>query len=142
MSPHRYHFAALLLAALAVAVIAACGGEGGDGERSRLRPGALTDPREAPTATPWQQPPEPIIIDPENLSPLPGSAPPPAAGTDGAAGAPGVCGEVYIVEEGDTAFGIAEKCGLDPDDIAAANPDIDIRNLSIGQEIRLPLVTE
>ena len=42
-----------------------------------------------------------------------------------APGEPGVCGTTYTVEAGDTTFGIADKCGVDPQAIIDANPDID-----------------
>ena len=46
-------------------LLAACGG---DGSEERL-PVRLTDPRSVPTATPWSQPPEPIILEPGALTP-------------------------------------------------------------------------
>jgi len=132
----------LVLAPFALlAALAACGG--GDDDSGSL-PGQLTDPETVPTATPWDESPEVIVLDPENIQPLPPTQP---DGGDGgtatpAAGEPGTCGETYIVVAGDTTFGIAEKCGVSADDIATANPDIDIRSLSIGQEINLPPVSE
>jgi len=56
----------LFALALALAVAAACGG-GGDGERPT---GRLTDPRSVATATPWPEPPEPIILEPGALTPI------------------------------------------------------------------------
>ena len=56
----------LFALALAVAVFAACGG-GGDGERPT---GRLTDPSSVATATPWPEPPEPIILEPGALTPI------------------------------------------------------------------------
>ena len=50
---------------VALAVLAACGG-GGDGEQPT---GRLTDPRSVATATPWAEPPEPIILEPGALTP-------------------------------------------------------------------------
>ena len=81
-------------------------------------PGQLSDPEAVPTATPWptEQVPEVIILDPENIQPLPPD--PDGGGTDGGEtpspepGEPGVCGETYTVVAGDTTFGIAEKCGV------------------------------
>ncbi len=61
-------FRTLLLPSLALTlglVLGACGDDGGE---QRL-PGLLTDPRDVPTATPKTQPPEPIILEPEALTP-------------------------------------------------------------------------
>jgi LysM repeat protein len=129
------------IAALAVALLlAACGGGDDDDE---FVPGDLTDPGSVPTATPWQSPPEVVIIDPNNLTPLPPTQP--NAGTPDtgetptpATGEPGVCGDTYTVAAGDTTFGIAEKCGTTPEEIEALNPDIDIRSLTIGQVLIMP----
>jgi LysM repeat protein len=119
-------------------IVAACGGDDDD---SGSVPGQLTDPNTVPTATPWADAPEVIILDPENIQPLPPSQP--EGGESGssptpAAGEPGDCGTTYVVVAGDTTFGIAEKCGVEVDAIEAANPDIDIRSLTIGQEINMP----
>jgi len=58
--------APLLVVALALLLATACGG--GDGG---ARPaGRLTDPRSVPTATPWGQPPAPIILEPGALTPV------------------------------------------------------------------------
>ncbi len=43
----------------------------------------------------------------------------------------------YIVQEGDTISGIAEKSGLKMKDIQKANPGISIDSISIGQELNL-----
>ena len=56
----------LFALALALAVFAACGGED-EGERPT---GRLTDPRSVATATPWPEPPEPIILEPGALTPI------------------------------------------------------------------------
>ncbi len=127
----------------ALFLVAACGG--GDDDDGSV-PGQLTDPDTVPTATPWptQGGPETIILDPENIQPLPPSQP--DGGADGgsptpAAGEPGECGTVYVVAAGDTTFGIAEKCGVTVEAIEELNPDIDIRALTIGEEINLPPVT-
>jgi hypothetical protein len=126
----------VLLAALAVAV--ACGG-GDDDDNGGT--GQLSDPQNVPTVTPWQEPPEVILLDPDNIQPLPTDNPG-AGGTataTPAAGEPGVCGDTYTVVAGDTTFGIAEKCGVNPDDIISANPDIgDGRSLTVGQVLVMP----
>lgn len=56
----------VLAVALALLLAAACGGDG-DGERPAAR---LTDPRSVPTATPWADSPEPIILEPGALTPI------------------------------------------------------------------------
>ncbi len=56
----------LLALALALLLATACGGDD-DGARPV---GRLTDPRLVPTATPWGQPPEPIILEPGALTPI------------------------------------------------------------------------
>jgi LysM repeat protein len=126
----------VLLAALAFA--AACGG--GDDDDDNGASGQLSDPQNVPTATPWQDLPEVILLDPDNIQPLPTDNPGPrgTATATPVAGEPGVCGPTYTVESGDTTFGIAEKCGVSPDDIIAANPDIDPRSLSVGQVLVMP----
>jgi len=62
--------APLLVVALALLLATACGG-GDDGGRPA---GRLTDPRSVPTATPWSEPPEPIILEPGALTPISESA--------------------------------------------------------------------
>lgn len=141
--PPRTLFAALTVC-LALAVAAACGGGGDDDELTR---GQLSDPNEVPTATPWQQPPEVVILDPDNIQPLPPNEPNTGDGGEEtpAPGEPGVCGESYTVVSGDTAYGIGEKCGWPADDLEnfvtqleALNPDVDVRSLSIGQVLVMP----
>ncbi len=56
----------ILALALALALAAACGGGGNDARP----PGRLTDPASVPTATPWTEPPEPIILEPGALTPV------------------------------------------------------------------------
>ena len=123
------------LAALALAV--ACGG--GDDSNSPAQHGALTDPQNVPTATPWQNLPDVVQLDPSNLATLPPQQPNAATPAPTAApGEPGVCGATYTVVSGDTTFGIADKCGVDADDIIAANQDIDPRSLTVGQVLKMP----
>ena len=129
----------LLAVTLAFALILGCGG---DDDGGSSRPGNLSDPEDVPTATPWQQPPEVVILDPENLQPIPGDGNSGGEVTPTAVpGEPGVCGTTYTVVAGDTTFGIAEKCGVDPQDIIDANPDIVPQQLSVGQVITLPPAT-
>jgi hypothetical protein len=63
----RTLFFPLLALTFGLVLAAACGGDDG-GERPT---GRLTDPRSVPTATPWVEPPDPIILDPEALTPVP-----------------------------------------------------------------------
>ena len=157
MTPRFLAPAFVAIAAL-LAVAAACGGDDDDGGAGGGT-GQITDPRTVPTATPWPAAPSPIILDPDNLTPISGGegigAPDgdgngddgngdgngngDGGGDGGTAPPPGECGgPTYVIESGDTIFGIAERCGLDPDDILAANPGIDPQALGPGQEINLP----
>jgi putative chitinase len=47
----------------------------------------------------------------------------------------------YTVREGDTLSGIAERYGVDLDDLIEANKDRvkDPNNLRVGQELRIPV---
>ncbi len=62
----RILFFALIALTSALLLAVACGGDG-DGERPT---GRLTDPRSVPTATPWADAPEPIILEPSALTPI------------------------------------------------------------------------
>jgi LysM repeat protein len=53
------------------------------------------------------------------------AAPTPAAG-------------VYAVADGDTLWSVAKRLGVSPDALAAANPGIDPRRMSIGQRLAVP----
>jgi len=121
----------LFALALALAVFAACGG-GGDGERPT---GRLTDPRSVATATPWPEPPTPIILEPGALTPISDG------GDDGVGGTPtasGECGGTYTVESGDVPFTIAQKCGVNVEDLLKANPEVTPTSLHVGQELKIP----
>jgi hypothetical protein len=137
-APRKLFLLAPLLV-LALAVLSACGGDDDDDDDGTR--GQLSDPNNVPTATAWLQPPEVLIIDPNNLPTLPPSGPGPGEESPTAtpaAGEPGECGQTYTVEAGDTTFGIAEKCGVSVEAIEAANPDIDIRALTIGDVLIMP----
>ncbi len=58
--------------------------------------------------------------------------------TAGPTAAPGVCGETYIVQAGDSPSSIAEKCGVDLNDLLELNGIDDPRSLRVGQELKLP----
>ncbi len=94
-----------------------------------------------PTATPWTQPPAPIILEPGALTPITQDEATPAEqgnGGDGAQATPGECGDTYTVQAGDVPFAIAEKCGVSVDDLLRANPELTPTSLRVGQEIKMP----
>lgn len=62
----RAPLVSLCVMAAGLLLLAACGG-GGDGGQTIGQP---TDPRSVPTATPWSQPPDVIILDPNALTPI------------------------------------------------------------------------
>ena len=129
----------ILLILPALLAVAACGGD--DDDDTTFQPGRLTDPEDAPTSTPWDTLPEVVLLDPDNIQPLLPDNPidnEPDATVTPAAGEPGVCGETYTVVSGDTVFGIAENCGVDPQAILDLNPDIDPSSLSIGDVLVMP----
>ena len=104
----------LLLALSALALIAiACSGEGD----------FLLDDEPNATGTPpfFERSPQP--------TPIP---------TPTAVGAIGECGEIYTVEADDSPFSIAEKCGVDVNDLQELNDIDDPTSLRVGQELKLP----
>ncbi len=137
--PPRWITLALLLLVPALLALAACGDDDDGG--STFEPGNLTDPDSVPTATPWTEVPDVVILDPDNINPLPPDNPNQTEPSETDApdgGEPGVCGDTYTVVAGDTTFDIAAKCGVDADDLIALNPDIDPASLSIGQVLIMP----
>ena len=140
MTP-RYRPIALAIALSLVALLAACGGGGGDDDTSR--PGNLTNPRDVPTATPWTTAPDVVVLDPNNIQPLPpiGNQDAGNGSGDGADVTPapaGECGETYTVVTGDTPSGIAEKCGISTQDLLDANPGLDPSAMHIGDVVNIP----
>ena len=138
MTPH-YRLPALFITLTAVALLAACGGGGSDSGSSR--PGNLTNPRDVATATPWAQTPEAVILDPNNIQPLPPVGDQPqASGQPGASATPATinCGTTYKVVSGDTPSGIAQKCGVTTDALLAANPGLDPSAMHVGDQINIP----
>ena len=108
--------APLLLAFSALALIAiACNGEGD----------FLLDDEPDATGTP------PFFERSPLASPEPSPSPTPT-------GATGECGETYTVEAGDALFSIAEKCGVDVNDLQELNDIDDPRSLRVGQELKMP----
>ncbi len=134
MTPRRF-LPALCLAAPALLLLlaAACGGD----DPPAFQQGRLTDPRNVPTATPWQQAPQVTIIDPNAIKPISGGGTPIPSVTE-ASGEPGVCGDTYKIKSGDTLFGIADKCGVNGQDVKDANPDVDPSNLHVGDTVNIP----
>lgn len=133
-----YRPLALVITLTIAALLAGCGGGGDD--NSAERPGNLTDPRDVPTATPWEDAPEVVILDPNNIQPLP---PVGDQGTDDSGGeatpaAAGECGEKYTVVSGDNPSIIAEKCGITTQELLAANPGLDPTGLHIGDKVNIP----
>lgn len=130
MSPRPATRVVSVVALMVIAFfVAACEEEGGD----VVAPGGrLTDPSTVPTATPWPEPPEPLFL--EEASP----APPPSQETEEGTPEAGTCGETYIVQLGDTPSSIAEKCGVDVDDLMALNGIDDPTSLQVGQELKIP----
>lgn len=140
--PPRYlvvRFAALLVL-VALALAAACGG--GDDTDTNVSTGKLTDPQDVPTATPWQSAPPVVLLDPNNVQPLPPNQPNTGGGggvePTPIPGEPGVCGQTYTVVAEDTMFGIAEKCGVNPQRLIDVNPNADPASLNIGDVLLLP----
>jgi hypothetical protein len=134
----RFLSLATLTAAL-LAPVAACGG-GGE-EEAEI--GSLTNPQDAPTAAPWEQPPEVLLLDPAAIPTLPAGAPvatsTPAVAAEG--GDPGVCGPKYTVESGDTFSSIATKCGSTTQAMRDANPGVDPLTIRPGQVVSIPAPT-
>ena len=138
LSGPRFLFLTTLTAAL-LAFVAACGG-GGDEE---AEVGSLTNPQDAPTAAPWEQPPEVLLLDPNAIPTLPAGGPvvtpTPAVAAEG--GEPGVCGPKYTVVSGDTFSSIATKCGATTQGMRDANPGVDPLTIRPGQVINVPAPT-
>ena len=74
------------------------------------------------------------------LEPGAQSTPEPSNGGNGGNGGvtPGVCGDTYVVEPNDNPSLIAEKCGVDIDELMRINGIDDPTTLQIGQELILP----
>jgi len=126
----------LFLSSVAVALLsflAGCGGGGGDDE-SNGEIGQLTNPKDVPSASPWQQPPDVVILDPNAITPIAGSEPTATP----VAGEPGVCGPKYTIASGDTFSSVAEKCGTSTQAIRDANPGVDPLTIHPGDVINIP----
>ena len=118
--------------------LAACGG----GDDENTAPGSLTNPNNVPTASPWDQPPAVVELDPDAIQPLPPQAGAPTPTPSAAAGAPGVCGPKYTVESGDTFSSIAAKCGTTTQGMRDANPGVDPLTIRPGQTVNVPAASQ
>ncbi|MGQ9572436.1 MAG: LysM peptidoglycan-binding domain-containing protein [Dehalococcoidia bacterium] len=106
---------AVLLVAIAGLALAC-----GDGETGRVGSGqGLTDPRTAPTSTPWATPP-PVVYVEEGMGPVG-----PGNGT-------------YTVQANDTLYDIAQRFGVTVEELMEANDITDPASLSIGQKLVIP----
>jgi len=114
-------------------VVLVAGGGGGESD-SEAEIGQLTNPQDVPTAPPWDQPPEVIILDPNAITPI-GVGEPTPVPTEGAAG---VCGPKYTIASGDTFSSVAEKCGSSTQAIRDANPGVDPLTIHPGDVINIP----
>jgi len=110
-----------LLLLLASIAIVACGG-GKEATEVGSTATALTDPRTVATATPWSQPPEPTYITGDSI------------GTRRASGST----NRYTVQAGDTLSLIAEKLGVDVQELMRINNITDPTRLRVGQELLVP----
>jgi hypothetical protein len=93
-----------------------------------------------PTATPWSEAPEPIILGPDILTPISQDEDEEEGNGDEDDGevTPGECGETYTVEPGDAPFTIGEKCGVDWRELLELNGIDDPTSLRVGQELKIP----
>ena len=55
----------------------------------------------------------------------------------GMAGAQSGCGTSYAIEPGDTLYQVSQRCDVGLTRIMTLNPNINARDLSVGQSIRL-----
>ncbi len=102
---------------LAITQTAAAGGE-------PVATAVPFDPNALPTALPT------AVVE------APTAAPTADPGTVASGGA--LCASPYVVQSGDWALRISEKCGVSLDALRAANPGVDLANLSVGQQIAIP----
>jgi hypothetical protein len=134
--PPLFFLPIALLTLSSLSLLAACGG-GDDGAEGSV--GQLTNPQDAPTASPWDQPPAVFEIDPNAIVPISGGAPTPTpAPPPGEGGEPGVCGPKYTVASGDTFSSIATKCGTTTQGMRDANPGVEPTTIRPGDVLNVP----
>lgn len=134
MSARTLFFPVALALLAALTLLVGCGND--EAEPATITPsGQLTDPRSVATAAPWEVPPEVTTLGPGATS-----TPDPGNGSNGGngGGTPGVCGATYIVEPGDSPSIIAQRCGVDVDELMRINGIDDPTLLQVGQELLLP----
>ncbi len=83
-----------------------------------------TDPNALPTALPTA-----VVVLPTPTFTL---AP------DGVSSGGATCASPYIVQTGDWALRIAQKCNISLDALQAANPGVNLTNISVGQQLTIP----
>src|SRR3989304_7507970 len=98
-------------------VVLVAGGGGGESD-SEAEIGQLTNPQDVPTAPPWDQPPEVIILDPNAITPI-GVGEPTPVPIEGAAGGGG---PKNTMASGDTFSSVAGKGGSRPAGGPGADP--------------------
>lgn len=83
-----------------------------------------TDPNLLPTALPTA-----VVVLPTPTFTL---AP------EGVSSGGATCASPYIVQTGDWALRIAQKCNVSLDALQAANPGVNLTNISVGQQLTIP----
>ena len=91
----------------------------------------------APVATPAQLPPVTLIV--RGREPTRQARPAPAVPASPTSVAAAAAPVEYSVQPGDTLSGIASNYGLELAQLQAANPEIELQFLQIGQRVRIPL---
>ncbi len=90
-----------------------------------------------PVATPAQLPPVTLIV--RGREPTRQARPAPAVPASPTSAAAAAAPVEYSVQPGDTLSGIASNYGLELAQLQAANPEIELQFLQIGQRVRIPL---
>jgi LysM repeat protein len=93
-------------------------------------------PAQAPAAPARPAEPAPAVKV-AKAAPAPAPVVAPAAPA-ASAGARPAAGEAYAVADGDTLWSVAKRLGVSPESLAAANPGVDPRRMSIGQTLAVP----
>ncbi len=91
----------------------------------------------APAATPAQLPPVTLIV--RGREPTRQARPAPAVPASPTSTAAAAAPVEYSVQPGDTLTGIASNYGLELAQLQAANPELGLQFLQVGQRIRVPL---
>ena len=91
----------------------------------------------APVATPAQLPPVTLIV--RGREPTSQARPAPAVPASPTSAAAAAVPVEYSVQPGDTLSGIAANYGLELAQLQAANPELELQFLQVGQRVRIPL---